>query len=50
MEMIKWKNNYHRSMNRIRSNELLNIIVRPGGEGFITLDELGIVAQKGKPI
>jgi hypothetical protein len=36
-------------MNRIRSDKVLNIRVRPGSEGFITLDEVGIIAHKGKP-
>ena len=38
------------TMNRIRSNELLNIRVRPGRERLITFDKLGIVPQKRKPI
>lgn len=37
-------------MYRIRSDELLHIRVRPGGDWFITLDEPGIAAQKGKPL
>jgi len=37
-------------MNRIRSNKLLDVRAGPGRHGFITVDKLGVVSQKGEPL
>lgn len=38
------------AMNRVRSNELVNIGGGPRGKGLLTVDELWIVLQKRKPL
>ena len=40
---------YSGAVNRVRSNEVVNVGVGPGRERLITIDEPGIVFQERKP-
>ena len=48
---LKGKKKTHSgSINRIRSDELMDIVIGPRRKRALTVDEFGIATEKGKPI